>query len=350
MPTTYAIPNGALFFASTVYTGNGGTQTVSNATNTTTGVTFTPDFIWIKNYTSSSEGQNLNDTVQGLNKQLYSNTTNAQYANTDQITAFTSTGFTTGASGTTNGSSASIVAEMWKAGGTAVSNTSGTITSQVSANTTNGFSVVTYTGNGTSGATIGHGLGVAPQWILVKSRSNAVEWKVWQVSYPSGNHMILNNNAALNTDTTVFTTTTPTTTVFTVGSNVATNGSAYTFVAYCFAPVAGFSQFGSFVGNGSTDGTFVYLGFRPRYIMIKNESATSSPWAYYDSSREPYNQESANLHANDTASASADSTQAIDFLSNGFKLRGTSFYTNGSGNTMMYCAFAENPFKYANAR
>jgi hypothetical protein len=290
-----------------------------------------------------------NDTVQGLNKQLYSNTTNAQYTNTDQITAFNSNGFTTGASGTTNGNGASLVAWQWKAGGAAVSNTNGTITSQVSANTTSGFSVVTYTGTG-SVATVGHGLGVTPSMFIVKRRDTAgYSWNVYHISTGNTGAMFLDTTNAFAADSTRFNNTSPTSSVFTIGTGAALNGSGGTFVAYCWAPIAGYSAFGSYTGNGSADGPFVYTGFRPRFVMIKRTDDAGA-WWMYDTSRSNYNAAILYLFANTSAAEVSDTAEAIDFLSNGFKLRMPTYQPNNSGGTYIYMAFAENPLKFANAR
>jgi len=341
--STPTIPAGNLFMNATLYTGNGGTQTVSNGP---AGASFTPDFIWIKNRTSGSEGQDWNDTVRGLNKQLYSNTTNQEYNSTDQITAFTSTGFTTGASGTTNANGNSLVAWMWKAGGTAVSNTAGSITSQVSANTTSGFSIVTYTGNGTIPSTIGHGLGVAPQFIIIKDRSVISNWVVQHNSLGWTQGFLGISTVAATSSSAFSNNTAPTSSVFTVGAY--SNNNSENYVAYCWAPIAGYSQFGSYTGNGSTDGPFIYTGFRPRFVMIKSSSATGA-WELFDTSRNTYNVAQNWLLAN-TSDAEVSGTLLIDILSNGFKFRDSGSDNNTNGATYIYAAFAEVPFKFANGR
>jgi hypothetical protein len=238
------------------------------------------------------------------------------------------------------------VAWQWRASNaTAVTNTAGSITSSVSANTTTGFSVVTYTGNGVGGATIGHGLGVVPKMVIVKRRSpSGTDWSVWHTGIGTTQYLILNGTIAAVTDSTVFNGTFNSS-VFSVGSWAGINGNTNTFVAYCWSEVAGYSKFGSYTGNGSSDGPFVYLGFRPRFILTKGSSTTGS-WWLYDTSRSTFN-EMTDLLRPDTSNA--DVTQGFcDGLSNGFKIRNTG--NNNSGQTYIYMAFAENPFAYANAR
>jgi hypothetical protein len=236
--------------------------------------------------------------------------------------------------------------------GTNVSNTDGTITSTVSANTMAGFSVVTYTGTNTA-ATVGHGLGVAPSMIIVKQRNSAVEnWLTYHSSLtnPTTSYLYLNSTAAQAT-TASYWNGGPTSSVFGIGAYSGINASAGTYVAYVFAAVAGYSAFGSYTGNGSTDGPFVYLGFRPRFIMLKcsSNSTGSTVWAMWDTSRSPYNASVNELYANLNSVESVDAS-GIDILSNGFKPKRNSEYANTSGWTYIYMAFAENPFKYSNAR
>jgi hypothetical protein len=281
---------------------------------------------------------------------LFSNDTNAENTNTDTLTAFNSNGFSVGTNGNVNTNAINIIGWQWKAGGTAVSNTAGTITSQVSANTTAGFSVVTYTGNKTATQTVGHGLGVAPSMIILKSRSDgALNWYVYHSALGYTYRTFLNlTNAASNTSSSTVWATAPTSTVFGIGDSDGVNASAGTYVAYCFAAVAGYSAFGSYTGNGSADGPFVYLGFRPRFVMFKDATAAGGYWEIHDTSRSTYNATTARLWPN---VSSAEATGAdIDFLSNGFKIRTTDGTINNSGSTVIYMAFAESPFKFANAR
>jgi hypothetical protein len=328
----------------TTYTGNGSTQSIVNNDLGTVG--FKPDLVWVKSR-SNGEWHILGDSVRGTGKSLFSNRTDAEYA--DGYTAFNSNGFGVNTWTGTNGSGYTYVGWQWQAGqGTTSSNTSGSITSTVSVNASAGFSIVTYTGNGTSGATVGHGLGVAPSMVITKCRSNTnTFWQTYHASLGNTKVVYLNATDASATSSASWNNTSPTSTVFSLGNGSDGNGSTFTYVAYCWAPVAGFSQFGSYVGNGSADGSFVYLGFRPSFIMVKNITQTGN-WEIYDTSRNLYNQTYAALYAN--LAATEDSSNVIDILSNGFKLRNTSQNTNTSGDTFIYACFAENPFKFSNAR
>lgn len=344
MATTYAIPDGRVAMAATLYTGNGTSQTIVNTVN---GVSFAPDLVWEKQR-SGTGWHNLVDTVRGVGNRLFSNTTNAEAYAATNLTAFNSNGFSIGSDGDWNTNAATNVAWQWKAGGTAVSNTAGSITSSVSANTTAGFSVVTYTGTGAN-ATVGHGLGVAPSMVIVKSRSVVENWPVYHASMnasPATGRLILDGTAAFTSSPTTWNNTAPTSTVFSIGTASAPNTNASTNVAYCFAPVAGYSAFGSYTGNGSADGPFVYLGFRPRFIMAKASSAVAD-WVIVDTARDTYNGMQKQLFPN-LSNAESTGTVRFDALSNGFKLR-VAGDPNNSGVTYIYMAFAENPFKYANA-
>jgi len=351
----------------TTYAGAGGTSTITNNDLGTVG--FKPDLIWIKSRTDGGSHV-LQDSVRGVGSatKLSSNSTNAENnASADAtdpiygyVTAITTTGFSAYA-GTTpsqvNKSGQNYVAWQWQANqGTNVTNTSGTITSTVSANTTAGFSIVTYTGNGSAGATVGHGLGAAPQLIFVKGRTNALNWAVYSASAGSTSYLELNTNASSQAQSSynMFNSTAPTSSVFTLGTLGNTNGSGVTYVAYCWTPIAGYSQFGSYVGSGSaTDGPFVYTGFRPRYLLIKGASSLSNltGWDLFDTARNPYNVTDLVMLANSTQADGTDLYSLVDILSNGFKNRSLGTYgINQSGATYIYAAFAENPFKYANAR
>ena len=328
------------YFNPVLYTGTGSSQSI-------TGVGFQPDWVWIKGRSGATD-HGLYDAVRGVQKQLESNNTDAETTETTGITAFGSDGFTTGALAQLNTSAATYVAWNWKANGAGSSNPSGSITSTVSASTTSGFSVVTYTGTGAN-ATVGHGLGVAPKMVIIKGRGNADNWIVYNayISNPTTHALILNSNSAPDNDSTYFNSTAPTSTVFSVGTDASTNQNTIGFVAYCFAPIAGYSAFGSYTGNGSTDGPFVFTGMRPAYLMIKRSSAAEN-WYVYDVARGTYNVIGPYLQANLT---SAEITGTIvDFLSNGFKIRESGAGTNTSSSTYIYMAFASNPFKYSLAR
>jgi hypothetical protein len=329
----------------TLYTGNGTGQSIVNA------APFKPDFVWVKNRTQATSHY-VYDVIRGTGNRLITNGTLSE-ASISGVTAFNSNGFTVGTETGNNNTGDSYVGWQWQAGqGTTSSNTNGSITSTVSVNASAGFSVVTYTGNGTVGATFGHGLGIAPQMILFKNRTNAVAWGVYHISTGNTGYLGLNSTAAVSTETTTFlNSTTPSSSLITLGNGNVVNQSTINYVAYCWTPIAGFSAFGSYTGNGSSDGPFVYLGFRPKFVMWKRTDSTGD-WIIFDSSRQTYNYEDAQLVAN---SSSAEAVTGggfvrMDFLSNGFKVRSTDSYINASGGTYIYMAFAENPFKYALAR
>ena len=334
------------YFNTVLYTGTGSSLSV-------TGVGFQPDWVWIKERNAAAD-HGLYDAVRGVQNQLESNTTTAETAEATGLTAFGSDGFTVGALAQLNTSADTYVAWNWKANGAGSSNTAGTITSTVSANTTSGFSIVTYTGNGTAGATVGHGLGVTPDMIIVKSRSVGTgDWVVWHGSLTSSNnnYLLLNSTAAVNTANQPWNNTLPTSSVFSLRTWDSVNQNSSTYVAYCFDAVAGYSAFGSYTGNGSTDGPFVFTGFRPRWVMFKKSSGTSN-WGIVDTARDTFNVTDLYLYANSSnAEATGTSTSGLflDVLSNGFKLRGNSGDINDSA-TYIYMAFAESPFKYALAR
>ena len=337
---TPSILKGNEYMDATTYTGTGASLSVTNAGG------FQPGFVWAKSRSAATDHA-LYDSVRGTTKQIESNTTDAETTEATGLTAFNSTGFTVGALAQMNTSAATYVGWQWKAGST-VTNTSGSITSSVSASAASGFSVVTYTGNGTNGSTIGHGIGVAPSMIIVKSRSAVDPWPVYHTSIGNTQSLRLNSTAAVVTAS-FWNDTTAGASVFTVGGGVVseTNTTSVTYVAYCFAPIAGYSAFGSYVANNSTDGPFVYLGFRPRFIMFKDISGAAD-WEILDTTRSPYNLATAELKPN-TAGAETTAT-SIDYLSNGFKLRAGAADPNNLTHTYIYAAFAENPFNNSLAR
>jgi hypothetical protein len=327
------------YFNVVLYTGT------SPSTNSVTGVNFQPDLVWVKSRTSGTRWHENYDVLRP-NKKLSSNATDAEY--TENMT-FNSDGFTTSGGVGPNESGNSYVGWAWKANGAGSSNTAGTITSTVSANTTSGFSIVTYTGTGTLG-TVGHGLGVAPAMIIIKRRNGAADWDVYHRSTGSGQYLSLNlTNAAASSAW--LNNTSPSSTVFTLnGGSFTANTSGATLVAYCFAPVAGYSAFGSYTGNGSNDGPFVFTGFRPRWVMIKQSSASGEGWFIVDTSRDTYNAMGTILIANDSGADNTSQYPYIDYVSNGFKLRKNWAGVNGSGSTYIYAAFAETPAKFSLAR
>jgi hypothetical protein len=342
-----AITKPSNHFNATLYTGTG-----TNAVGIT-GVGFQTDFNWTKSRSSASYTHQLSDSVRGFSKYLYSAATTTEGTDaSNHIQSVNSDGYVINSGASFNASTVTYVSWNWKAGGAAVTNTSGSISSQVSANPTAGFSVVTASASGTSPVTIGHGLGVVPNMIIGRVRNNTASWYVYHSSMVASDYLILNSTAAKATSSNIWDTT-PTSTVFTVGNpqngwNGTTVGS-YDYVFYCFAAVAGYSAFGSYTGNGATDGPFVYLGFRPRFIVYKISSGTTGNWKMHDTSRGTYNTDSPELLAESSAAEGA-SSGIFDLLSNGFKLRATSSNYNGSGYTYIYMAFAESPFKFANAR
>ena len=341
---TPTIANGAQYMAATLWTANGGVQTINNGTNTTIGTTFQPDLVWNKSR-SNAYNHNLNDSVRGPQYFLYSNLTNSEVTDVNYITSFNSNGWSIGSSNYANG--VTMVGWQWKGGGTGVSNTNGSITSTVSANTTAGFSVVTYTGTGAN-ATVGHGLGVALNFIILKSRNNADHWYAYHSSIGNTGAVFPDLTNATITNSGYWNNTSPTSSVFSIGT--IPSQSTWTYVAYCWAAVAGYSAFGSYTGNGSTDGAFVYTGFRPRWIMVKQTTASSTTnWWIYDSSRDIYNVAGDELAAN-TSNAESSGNTDLDLLSNGFKFRSSTGGLNGSGGTYIYAAFAETPFSFSRAR
>jgi len=346
LPTS-TIVKGNKYMDATTYSGTGANQAITNAGS------FKPDFLWLKCRSTAATDHVILDTTRGTSLRLASDTTQADTTQTNNIVSFDTGGFTASTGGDANGSGRTYVAWQWNAnGGSTSSNANGTITSTVQANTTAGFSILTYTGNGSAGSTIGHGLGVAPSMIITKRRSAVENWGVYHISMGATKDMFLSLTNAAFTGARCWNNTSPTSSVFTVGTDSAVNTSTVTYVAYCWAEIAGFSKFGSYTGNGSADGTFVYTGFRPKYIMYKRTDSTGS-WGIFDTSRNTYNLSTNVLYAN-LSDAEYTSTGAgfdnIDILSNGFKPRQSNSGVNASGGTYIYMAFAENPFKNSNAR
>jgi hypothetical protein len=349
---TYNLPDstikkGNTVMDATLYTGNGANRSITNAAS------FRPDFVWGQ-ARSFAYGSWLYDSVRGATKQIESFGTNAESTQSTMVTAFNSNGFNMGTDTAGNNSGTTYVAWQWQAGqGT---NTSGTGTGGItnvtySVSTTAGFSVVIYTGSGSNG-TVTHGLGVAPKMIMVKNRTTAGGngiWRVYHTSLGGTKYINLNETTAATTGSTVWNNTDPTSSVFSVGTTGTVNDSGNNYVAYCWAEIAGFSKFTSYVGNGSTDGPFVFLGFRPKFVLMKNITTAGYAWQILDTSRNTYNVMNAQLFPN--SSAAEDTTNVlVDYLSNGFKLRNADGAQNLSSNTYIVAAFAENPFKNSNAR
>ena len=354
---TPTISKGSQYFNTVLWTGDG------SQTRSITGVGFQPDWTWMKIRAGTAQDNQVYDAVRGAGagKNLSTNATTAEgsvngYTDSDYgyLSSFDSDGFSVndGAVATTGGyvnySGRTYVAWNWKASNaTAVTDTSGSLTSSVRANPVAGFSVVTYTGNAASAQTIGHGLGVAPSMIIVGARGGG-NWPVYHKSLGINQYVFLNSDAQYNTVTGYWGTASPTPTVFGVIGGGYGNNSG-TAVAYCFAPIAGYSAFGSYTGNGSADGPFVYTGFRPAYVVLKSSAGVVQVWIVVDSTRFAYNVVSGELYPSTSGTESSGQTR-LDFVSNGFKIRTTDTAFNQSTCTYIYMAFAENPFKYSLAR
>lgn len=351
--STPTVLSGAQYMAASTYTGTGATQSIVNSGNNPAARSFQPDLVWSKSR-SNAINHTLFDSVRGVYNGLISNATNAEINDTASLTAFNSNGFALGASNLTllpNYPSYTYIAWQWQAGqGTTTVNTSGTITSNVSVNQSAGFSIATFTSPSTGGSSpssFGHGLGVTPALVIVKSRTNIMDWYVYHQSLGNTKVSYLNGTAAAATSSTSWNNTSPTSSIVTLGTQFFDIG---TVVAYCWSEVAGYSKFGSYTGNGAADGPFVYCGFRPRFILIKNINDGTRNWWIMDTSRDTYNLAINELRADSSAVELTTAYSHMDILSNGFKIRAASAETNGSGNIMIFAAFAENPFKISRAR
>jgi hypothetical protein len=325
------------------YTGNGSTQTIS-------GLEFSPDLVWIKNR-SSIASHHIYDIIRGTGIRLQSDTTNAE-ATRVGVSAFNSDGFDLGSDAGSNVNNNAFVAWAWDGGTSTVSNSDGIITSQVRANPSAGFSIATYTGNNLANATVGHGLGVTPEFVVVKRRNATGNWIVYHKGMTGPQYyMYLNSTAAESNQGGLVNTWGVSLTAITFKeffSDYNASGGAY--VMYCFAPVDGFSSFGSYVGNGLSDGPFVYTGHRSRFIMIKRTDG-NAPWVIVDTARNTYNAMDNHLLADDAVNENASTIGNIcDSLSNGFKLRGSDGWFNNIGANYLYISFAEHPFKTARAK
>ena len=320
------------FFDTVLYTGNGSTQSVS-------GLEFKPDFVWIKERSSGSEHK-VFDVVRGVQKGLTTAGNGTEEDQANYLTTFHDHGFVVGNDGAVNENSQTYVSWCWKAGGTAVSNDDGSITSSVSANQTSGFSIITYTGTG-SAATIGHGLGKAPKLIWVKNRTTQQDWFVnnGMILNDLGKYYKLNSSSSSNaSDTNVFPNTAPTSTVFSVGGDNAVNGSGDNYLAYVWSEIPGFSQFGYWTGNGITNGPYIHTGFTPRTIIYRRKSDEN--WHIMDTQRDPLNPNTAGLDPNLSNAEADDSNLSLDLLSHGFKVRSSHSTANYSGDEYFYYAWA----------
>jgi hypothetical protein len=333
------------YFGVATYTGNGSTNSVGP-------FSFQPDLAWTKSRSGIGGHNILRDSVRGSTKRLISN---GAFAELDDATygTFTYNGLGLGSNLNHNASGTTYVAWAWNTGGTTVTNTTGSISAQVRANPAAGFSIVTYTGLTPWPQTIGHGLGVAPNMIIIKNRSRAAtSWAVYHSSLGNTKGLLLDSTSSPVTDSGFWNNTTPTSSLFTTGNGYGyfVNAATDNYVAYCFAEIAGYSKFSSYVGNGSADGPFVYTGFRPAFILTKDITTDSFWWEMVDSARSSYNPSNKTLYANAYDAEYTSSGYDKDLLSNGFKIRGTNDGQNTSGSTYIYAAFAESPFKYARAR
>ena len=335
------------YFGTLLYTGNGTTGQTVTGLETTSGTSWTPDWVWIKPRSQPYSHQ-LFDVVRGAGKNLQANNSNAEGSITAEFIAFADGGFQVDDNGSNNINQSGVthVAWNWEAGGSGSSNEDGDTTSTVSASTTAGFSIVKWTGTGAN-TTLGHGLGTTPQMIIVKNLADADSWVVYHEDLGATKGLTLDTTAVATTASTFFNNTAPTSSVFSVGSGGRTNGSSDGMIAYCFANIAGYSKFGGFVGNGSSDGPFVELGFKPAFLLFRCTSA-SDAWQIYDNKRRTFNGYGESIAPNSSA-VEGSFTERADLLSNGFKVRSSNTAINGSGEDYIYMAFAHSPFKTATA-
>ena len=331
-------------FNTVIYTGNATARSI-------TGVGFQPDWVWIKNR-AATENHTIYDVLRGAEIRLASDANDGEDDRGSYgLTAFGADGFTIGTGGELNGNNQAIVAWNWKAGGSGSANNDGDNNATVSANTDAKFSIVSYTGSGGEPKTVAHGLGASPEMVIIKKRNNAASWVVW--------HKDLADNYAfegLDTTGAAVSGGSPiskyvdavSSTLVTLGDASENNNSGDTFIMYCWASVDGYSKIGTYTGNGNANGTFVYTGFRPAWVMWKKSNSSGTMWQIMDTARDTFNVMHKYLQANTTqAEAEYD---FVDYTSNGFKHRHTSGHANGSGDTYIYLAFAETPFKHSNAR
>jgi len=325
----------SLYFNTKLYTGNGSTQSI-------TGVGFQPDWVWIKSR-GYAEDHQLTDAVRGVTKSIQSNLTTAESTFADGLTAFGTDGFSLGSKSDFNYNNDNLVAWNWKANGAGSANTDGTINSTVSANTTAGFSIVSWTGTGAN-ATVGHGLGSTPKMIIAKCLDNAKHWLVFHNSLDTNKNLYLNlTNAEDTPSPEIYRKGSFTNNVFAIGAHDRINASSQSMIAYCFAEKTGYSKFGSYTGNGNANGSFIYTGFKPAWIMVKN-TGVSCNWVMFDNKRSGFNVDNDEMSPNTNGGDNDGQTyQYVDLLSNGFKWREASNNKNTSGDNFIYMASAEEP-------
>jgi len=334
-----AILKPSTFMNTKLYAGNGGTQSI-------TGVGFKPDLVWTKQRTDAADHR-LYDIVRGVYKQIASNTNADEESDSNTLTAFGSDGFSLGSSADANQNAKNFVSWNWKAG-TSFSNNAGangaSLASTGSVNTTSGFSIISFAG-ASAVSTVAHGLGVAPKMIIFKNRSDADAWGVYHESIGSNAALYLNEDAG--NDGTLWNNTAPTSSVFTVQNNSAVNGSGNNIIAYCFAEKQGYSKFSSYEGNGNVNGTFIYTGFKPAFVMVKPVDASDN-WVMFDNKRDTFNSSTSpfNFYAN-TAGVETTDTGQLDFTAQGFKIRNGGNTVNRTS-TFIYMSFAEEPFVASN--
>ena len=318
-------------FNTKLYTGNASTLNV-------TGVGFQPDWTWIKSR-GGTGSHNLFDAVRGVQKRIFTDLTSAEQTSATYLTAFGSDGFTVGNNGDVNGNNQTTASWNWKANGAGSANTDGSISSTVSVNTTAGFSIVKWSGTSATG-TVGHGLGSVPKTVWVKSLANSEGmYSYWQ---PLGNNkqLLMSSNTGEGT-TTLWNNTTPTSSVFSVTNHSAVNGSG-DYIAYCFSEKTGYCKIGNYTGNGLTDGTFIYTGFRPSWIMLKRASGDGYEWLIVDDKRDTYNVTTNGLAPNTNSAESGSSYNSLDILSNGFKPRNNETRINNGNGNIIYMAFGQS--------
>jgi hypothetical protein len=342
MAYTLTIDNPELYFQTKLYTGNSGTQSITFDGSEN----MQPDWVWCKSR-NQSDNHAIFDSVRGGQKQLRSNTTDAELTRTNAISSFDSNGFSMGSQPEMNSNTITYAAWNWKAGGSASNNTDGTTTVSLSLNLTAGFSIGTYTGT-SAAATIGHGLGAVPHWIVIKNRSSGSrKWAIWHNDLSGTNkYLAIDRTDAELTDTATWNNTAHTSSVFASGGSGEVNQGSENFVFYAFKPIKGYSKFGSYTGNGNADGPFIYTGFKPAFVIIKPSSYSNS-WLILDNKRNTFNPTNTRLEADGTG-ADYSGLDYTDFLSNGFKIRTSNSHPNNSGGTLIYMAFAESPFVNSN--
>ena len=328
------ISKSSLQFNNKLYTGNGGTTTVS-------GIPFQPDMTWIKNRSATGDNE-IYDKVRGATYRVYPNAAAAQDALAQGLQAWTSDGFRVGTNSAINGNGNNIVSWNWKANGQGSANSDGSInTTYTSANTTSGFSIIQYTGNATAGATIGHGLGKVPKMIIFRRYAQAENWGVYFSALGNTKSLNLNLTGAEATDANFLNSTTPTSSLITLGTSVLSNASN-PMIAYAFAEIPGFSKFGSYKGLGGSGEPFIYTGFKPAFIITRNITSAVN-WGMFDDKRNPFNVVQNVLLPDNSASETTGTAKYFDFLSNGFKVKNDSLQYNGTNENHIYLAFAAAP-------